>query len=770
MTATESAPAEKIMLLNAIHEEELRVAIISDGRLLDCDFERPRRKQHKGDIIYAEIKHIEPSLDAAFVDIGSPTQRHGFLPFKEVASEYYINQAEASAAAKSEAAAETAEGDEDNSDDNRPARPPIKDVLKEGQRVIVQIDKDERGKKGAALTTYISLAGCYLVLMPNNPRAGGISRRVNPDDREIIKDILDQLTIPEGMGLIVRTAGVGRNLDELQWDLDILLKQWETIKNTVAENRHAPYLIHQESDIIIRTIRDYLRPDVAQIIIDDAEMYEKVKKQIELLRPDYANRVKLYSDTVALFTRYEVEKQIETAFQREVRLPSGGAVVIDHTEALTSIDVNSSRSTGGGDIEETALHTNLEAAQAIATQLRLRDLGGLIVVDFIDMTPIKNQREVERYFYDCLKSDKARVQMGRISRFGLLEMSRQRLRPSIEESNQVMCPRCNGQGLIRSVESLSLSIMRFIEEEAMKPSPVGIKPKIYAYVPTDVATYLLNEKRDDLASIDSRYDVTVLTIPNPNFETPHYHIERVIDPNKVKRKASYQLIENKEIDKSQLEKLGEPPTQILEPVVKATEMAPTTQQPKVGLLKRFITSLVGDAQTSAGTRSSSSGNSSSRRHGNRQGGQGGDRRRHGQKGRGRGGQQRHGQGNQNNRRGGGRHQSSNRGHQDKPQFEANKDDFKSFDAKGQTDTQPDNIGNRIEDAERPQNNRGGRGGHRASGGGGNRGGRGRGRGGRGRGNRGNQNRNDSQNSNNGNFDDFKNDNQPMKSENFADNE
>lgn len=585
------AAAEKLMLLNAIHGDELRVAITSDGRLIDCDFERPRRKQHKGDIIFAEIKHIEPSLDAVFVDIGSPTQRHGFLPFKEVAPEYYLNQPETQAKPTDHQGETTEVGeDEDDSNNSSHERPAIKDVLKEGQKILVQIDKDERGKKGAALTTYISLAGCYMVLMPNNPKAGGISRRVDPNDRHELKEIRAQLQLPEGMGLIVRTAGVGRSLEELQWDLDILLKQWELIQSFAIDPNSAPYLIHQESDIILRTIRDYLRPDIKKIIIDDKDIFESVKKQILMLRPDYADRVELYSDTVSLFTRYGVEKQIETAFLREVRLPSGGAVVIDHTEALTSIDVNSARSTGGGDIEETALHTNLEAAQTIATQLRLRDLGGLVVVDFIDMTPQKNQREVERYFYECLRTDKARIQMGRISRFGLLEMSRQRLRASIEESNQVMCPRCDGQGLIRSVESLSLSIMRFIEEEAMKSAPAEVQPKIYAYVPVDVATYISNEKRADITKIDERYAVSVLIIPNPNFETPHYLIDRVTD-SKLKRKPSYKQIEAKDLDRSQLERLGEPPAQILEPIIKA-EMVPAVPQPKVSLIKRFLSSIV----------------------------------------------------------------------------------------------------------------------------------------------------------------------------------
>lgn len=482
------------MLINATQREELRVALVSGQMLYDLDIEHAGREQKKANIYKGRISRIEPSLEAVFVEYGS--ERHGFLPFKEIAHTYNKNQAI----------------DRSN----------YRDALKVGQEVMVQIEKEERGSKGAALTTYISLPGCYLVLMPNNPGAGGISRRIEGDDRNEMREIFSALDLPEDMGLIVRTAGVGRSLDELQWDLAILLKQWEVIKQAF-DARPAPFLIYQESDVVTRSIRDYLRKDVGEILIDDLTVFNRAKEYIELIRPDFAHRVRLYKDTTPLFSRFQIEHQIESAFVREVRLPSGGAIVIDHTEALISIDINSGRATKGGDIEETALNTNLEAADEIARQLRLRDLGGLIVIDFIDMSSVRNQREVENRLRESLKMDRARIQIGRISRFGLLEMSRQRLRPSLGETSQGVCPRCNGQGTVRSIESLALSIMRIIEEDALKEKTA----KIYVQLPVEVATFLLNEKRNTLAQIEQRHNVKTLIIPNIHFTTPHYKVTRL---------------------------------------------------------------------------------------------------------------------------------------------------------------------------------------------------------------------------------------------------
>ena len=427
----------KRMLINATHQEELRVAMVDGQRLYDLDIEIPGREQKKANIYKGRITRIEPSLEAAFVDYGA--ERHGFLPLKEISRDYFV------------------------SDEREGRRYNIKTVLKEGQELIVQVDKEERGNKGAALTTFVSLAGRYLVLMPNNPRAGGISRRIEGDERAELREAMSALEIPQGMGLIVRTAGIGKSPEELQWDLNYLLQLWQAIQRA-ADERKAPFLIYLESNVIIRAIRDYLRKDIGEVLIDDPAVFDQARDFIQQVMPHYRNRVKLYEDAVPLFTRFQIESQIETAFQREVSLPSGGAIVIDHTEALTSIDINSARATKGGDIEETALNTNLEAVDEITRQLRLRDLGGLLVIDFIDMTPTRNQREVENRMREALKMDRARVQISRISRFGLLEMSRQRLRPSLGESSQQVCPRCNGQGSIREVGSLSLSIMRLIEE------------------------------------------------------------------------------------------------------------------------------------------------------------------------------------------------------------------------------------------------------------------------------------------------------------------
>ena len=486
----------KRMLINATQEEELRVALVDGQKLYDLDIESPGHEQKKANIYKGKITRVEPSLEAAFVDYGA--ERHGFLPLKEIARNYFP-------------AGYSYQG-----------RPNIKEVVKEGQEVIVQIDKEERGNKGAALTTFISLAGSYLVLMPNNPRAGGISRRIEGDERTELKEALSKLTVPDGMGLIVRTAGVGKSAEELEWDLHVLRGHWNAIQEA-AEGGSAPFLIHQESNVIVRAIRDYLRRDIGEIVIDNPVVYERAKKHIELVRPDSLKLVKLYDGDVPMFSHYQIESQIESAFQREVRLPSGGSIVIDPTEALTSIDINSSRATKGSDIEETALKTNMEAAEEIARQLRLRDLGGLVVIDFIDMTPVRHQREVENCLRDAVRQDRARIQLGRISRFGLLEMSRQRLRPSLGESSTHVCPRCLGQGTIRDNESLALAILRLIEEEALKDNT----GQIHGQVPVDVAAYLLNEKRKSIASLEQRYNVEIYIIPNEQLETPHFSVERV---------------------------------------------------------------------------------------------------------------------------------------------------------------------------------------------------------------------------------------------------
>ncbi|WP_394173152.1 ribonuclease E [Thalassotalea litorea] len=499
----------KRMLINATQSEELRVALVDGQSLYDLDIESPGHEQKKSNIYKGKITRVEPSLEAAFVDYGA--DRHGFLPMKEIAKSYFPQGY------------------------SFQGRPNIKDVLSEGQEVIVQIDKEERGQKGAALTTFISLAGSYLVLMPNNPRAGGISRRIEGDERTELKESLSKLDLPKGMGLIVRTAGVGKDYEELAHDLNVLLHYWRSI-DTVASSKPAPFLIHQESNVILRAIRDYLRRDIGEIVIDRPKVFDSIKEHIQLVRPDFINKVKLYKGDVPLFTHYQIESQIESAFQREVRLPSGGSIVIDPTEALTSIDINSARATKGSDIEETAFNTNLEAAEEIARQLRLRDLGGLVVIDFIDMTPVRHQREVENRMRDAVRSDRARIQLSRISRFGLLEMSRQRLRPSIGETSQGACPRCNGTGHVRGVESLALSVLRLMEEEAIKDKT----SQVHAQVPVPVATYLLNEKRNAVGHIEKRHDVKVLILPNQNMDTPQYEVIRVRDDESTSQ-ASYEV-------------------------------------------------------------------------------------------------------------------------------------------------------------------------------------------------------------------------------------
>jgi ribonuclease E len=536
------------MLINATQPEELRVAIVDGQKLFNLDIEIPGREQKKANIYKGRITRVEPSLEAAFVDYGA--ERHGFLPLKEIARSYYSDQAKSGG-----------------------GRINIQEALKEGQELIVQVEKEERGNKGAALTTFISLAGRYLVLMPNNPRAGGVSRRIEGQDRTELREAMSELQLPEDMGLIVRTAGIGKNSEELQWDLDYLLQLWQAIEHSAEKS--GPFLIYQESNVIIRSIRDYLRADIGEIVIDDGEVFSQAQRFINQVMPQYGKKLRHYDDEVPLFSRYQIESQIESAFQREVRLPSGGAIVIDHTEALTSIDINSARATKGADIEETALNTNLEAADEIARQLRLRDLGGLFVIDFIDMTPSRNQREVENRLKEALKQDRARVQIGRISRFGLLEMSRQRLRPSLGEASERVCPRCSGHGTIRGVESLSLSVLRIIEEEAMKENT----GRIVAQLPVDMATFLLNEKRQPIHDIEQRQSVEVVLIPNTQLETPHYSIERVRIsdlPNEDEDISSYKMVTEVEEEAPLTGSL--PPPKVERPAVKA--ISPATPAPQ----------------------------------------------------------------------------------------------------------------------------------------------------------------------------------------------
>ncbi len=554
----------KRMLINATQEEELRVALVDGQRIYDLDIESPGHEQKKANIYKGKITRVEPSLEAAFVDYGA--ERHGFLPLKEIAREYFPANYSFS------------------------GRPNIKEVIREGHEVIVQIDKEERGTKGAALTTFISLAGSYLVLMPNNPRAGGISRRIEGDERTELKEALNGLEVPDGMGLIVRTAGVGKSREELEWDLNVLLKHWETIK-TASDQQAAPFLIHQESNVIVRAIRDYLRRDIGEILIDSPKIFERAKQHIELVRPDFINRVKLYNGEIPLFSHFQIESQIESAFQREVRLPSGGSIVIDPTEALTSIDINSARATKGGDIEETALQTNLEAADEIARQLRLRDLGGLIVIDFIDMTPVRHQREVENRLRDAVRQDRARIQLGRISRFGLLELSRQRLRPSLNESSTHVCPRCMGQGTIRDNESLALAILRLIEEEALKDNT----DQVHAQVPVDVAAFLLNEKRTAILKLEQRHQVRIIIIPNEQMQTPHFEVLRVRS-GEANEAPSYEL-KNELVRDGYEPKLVETKAAIAEPAVQGfsspvSQQAPVAiVQPQPGLFSRLFAAL-----------------------------------------------------------------------------------------------------------------------------------------------------------------------------------
>jgi len=572
----------KRMLFNATHQEELRVAIVDGQKLIDLDIETAGREQRKGNIYKGVITRIEPGLEACFVNYGE--DRHGFLPFKEVARSYFKEGV-----------------------DVRSAR--IQDALREGQELIVQVEKEERGNKGAALTTFISLAGRYLVLMPNNPRGGGVSRRVEGEDRQELRDTMEQLELPQGMSIIARTAGIGRNVEELQWDLSYLLQLWTAIDGAARDNS-APILIYLESSLVIRAIRDYFSPEIGEILIDTDEIADQATAFMSVVMPDNVQRVKRYRDDIPLFSRFQIEHQIETAYSRTVQLPSGGAIVIDHTEALVSVDVNSARSTRGADIEETALRTNSEAADEVARQLRLRDLGGLIVIDFIDMEDSKNQRAVEQRLRDALHFDRARVQMGKISRFGLMELSRQRLRPALNEGSHITCPRCNGTGVIRDAESSALHVLRLLQEEAMKENTAAV----HAQVPVDVATYLLNEKRADITKMEARLKVNLLLIPNKHLETPHHHIERLRhdDPRLEELKTSFELVEAPATDapwqprehevKSRPEALvkGITPSQpapVSTPAPAAAAPAPAASGGLGGLFKRLVGWLTGGADT-----------------------------------------------------------------------------------------------------------------------------------------------------------------------------
>ncbi|KTD58020.1 ribonuclease E [Legionella sainthelensi] len=550
------------MLINAMQTEEVRVALIKDKYLFDLDIECPGEVKKKGNIYKATVTRREPSLDAIFVEYGA--KRQGFLPLKEIAPEYLSKNPEEF-------------GDE---------KPPITSLIREGQELLVQVDKEERGSKGAALTTFITLAGCYLVLMPNNPRSGGISRRIEGEERDELRETLNALVLPEDMGLIIRTAGVGKSQEELQDDLDMLCNQWQSIKQAY-NTELAPCLIHQEGDVIIRSIRDNLRKSISEIIIDDQISYIKAKQYIERVKPEFLPNLKLYNSSIPLFNFYQIESQIETAYQRQVMLPSGGALVIDRTEALVSIDVNSAKATGGADIEATALNTNIEAADEIARQLRLRDLGGLVVIDFIDMSSSKNQREVENRLKEALQADRARIQVGRISRFGLLEMSRQRLRLSLGESAQEVCPRCEGRGTVRNIQSHGLSIARLIEEEALKEKTAEIQVQL----PPEMATFIMNEKRNYIRDIEKRHGVSVMIIANPFMHLPQCSITRLKEDNVGKsKKPSYSLIQQPELQISS----SETNTSLQdEPAVKSFVEHQPVKSAQTSFIKRLWTSLFG---------------------------------------------------------------------------------------------------------------------------------------------------------------------------------
>ena len=586
----------KRMLINATQAEELRVAIVDGQQLYDIDIEQPAKEQKKSNIYKGRIVRLEPSLEAAFVDYGSG--RHGFLSLKEISRDYFVPGVDSSKAS-------------------------MKEYLREGQEVVVQVDKEERGNKGAALTTYISLAGRYMVLMPNSPTAGGVSRRIEGDDRQALKQAMDALIIPEDMGVIIRTAGMGRDAEELQWDLNYLVQLWKAITEA-ALSKPSPSFIHQESRLIIRALRDYMRPDIGEVLVDTTEIYEQAHDFMQWVMPHNLRKLKMYKDDIPLFNRFQIESQIEQAYERTVRLPSGGSIVLDQTEALTAVDVNSSRATKGGDIEETALNTNLEAADEVARQMRLRDLGGLVVIDFIDMSSGKHQRMVEDRLQQALKLDRARVQIGKISRFGLLELSRQRLRPSLGESSQIVCPRCDGHGRMRSVESLSLSILRLAEEQAMKENT----GQILVQAPPQIANYLLNEKRRALVEIETRHDAPIIIVSDESLETPHFNVSRLRDGELVEEasKPSYQRgvprkLEIHALTKGQLNVPSEPavthvkPAQIA-PTRIANGAATETAAPvaKAGLLSRFKSFVFGDtAEEPAKPAPAQSRNSENRR-------------------------------------------------------------------------------------------------------------------------------------------------------------
>ena len=565
----------KRILINATNEEELRVAMVDGQRLFDLDIAIPSREQKKGNIYKGKITRVEPSLEAVFVEYGS--DRQGFLPLKEISKEYFKKS--------------------NKKEGESSGRINVQDVVSVGQELVIQVEKEERGNKGAALTTMISLAGRYLVLMPNSPRAGGISRRIEGDERAELQEALRSLEVPEGMGMIVRTAGVGKQTEELQWDLEYLVQLWTAIDNANKE-RKAPFLVYQESNIIIRALRDYLRKDISEILVDSPEVYKTGHDFMSMVMPHELSKFKLYKDKVPLFTRYQVESQIETAFRHEVRLPSGGALVIDPTEALISIDVNSARANKGGDIEETAFNTNLEAAEEIARQLRIRDLGGLVVIDFIDMSPTKHQREVENRLRDHLKADRARVQVGRISRFGLLEMSRQRIRPSLGDAHEEICPRCGGLGHVRGVQSLGLAVLRLVEEEATKDRIT----QLVIQLPVSVATFMLNEKRVQLEAIERRQSVKLLLIPNPHMDTPNFDIERIKDGSEV-AEVSHHLMVTPEVEIPDAMKDKPAIEQAAVTGVSPAAPAPTTatkktedtdsKEKKPSLLKRLLNVLTG---------------------------------------------------------------------------------------------------------------------------------------------------------------------------------
>ena len=555
----------KRMLFNATQQEELRVAIVDGQKLIDIDIETTGREQRKSNIYKGVITRIEPSLEACFVNYGE--ERHGFLPFKEVARTYFKDGVDVRSAS-------------------------IKEALREGQEIMVQVEKEERGNKGAALTSFVSLAGRYLVLMPNNPRGGGVSRRVEGEDRQELRETMDKLDLPAGMSVIARTAGIGRNVDELQWDLNYLMQLWRAIEGA-GQSSSGAFLIYQESSLVIRAIRDYFQPDIGEILIDTDDIYEQAQQFMSHVMPDMVHRVKRYRDDVPLFSRFQIEHQIETAYSRTVPLPSGGAIVIDHTEALVSVDVNSARATRGSDIETTAFNTNCEAAEEVARQLRLRDLGGLIVIDFIDMENAKNQREVETRLKDALHFDRARVQMGKISRFGLMELSRQRLRPSLSEGSHVTCPRCNGTGHIRDTESSALQVLRIIQEEAMKENSAAI----HIQAPVDVAAFLLNEKRGEILKIENRHKVAIIMIPNKHLETPHYKLERIKhdDARLEEVQASYAMAEEAETDISYSKRQKEEAKPRQEAVVKTItpdQPAPIVERKVVEPVKPVVPALM----------------------------------------------------------------------------------------------------------------------------------------------------------------------------------